>query len=83
MAKLRKASVAASEILPAKISHLPEAEQAAAKLNYQDQMKELIATVDDLAVALKAGKNKAAAGIIDELTLLEEAGHHKFRTEQK
>ncbi len=83
VAKLRKACVASTQYLPLKIGRLPAAEQAAAKLDFQDKMKELIATVDELDAALKAGNNEAAAGIIKELTLQEEAGHQQFRAKPK
>jgi len=83
VAKLRKASVDSEKEIPAKVAHLPAADQAAAKAAYADKMKELIATIDELDAALKAGKNEDAVGIIKELTLQEEAGHKQFRPPSK
>ena len=79
VARLRKACVEASLLMPEKISHLPAKDQAAAKTSYTDKMKELIATVDELSAALKANKNSEAAGIIKGLGLQEEAGHKEFK----
>jgi soluble cytochrome b562 len=83
VAKLRKACVEAATILPEKIGHLPAKDQAAAKADYADKMKELIASVDDLATALKAGKNDEADKIIKDLSLQEEAGHKEFKPQKK
>ena len=83
VAKLRKACVEATQALPTKISRLPAKDQATAKADYADKMKELIATVDELAAALKADKNTEAASIIKELSLQEEAGHNQFRPKKK
>jgi len=83
VAKLRKACVESSVLVPIKVGRLPAAEQAAAKRAYQDQMKKLIATVDELAAALKAGKNDVAANLLKELHDQEEAGHKEFRAKKK
>ena len=83
VAKLRKGCVESTQHVPIKVGRLPVAEQAAAKLAYQDKMKKLIATVDELAAALKAGKNDAAADILKEIHQQEEAGHKEFRAKKK
>lgn len=83
VAKLRKGCVDSVALLPTTIERMPAAEQAAAKLAYQDKMKELIVAVDDLAAALKAGKNEVAAGQIKVLIEHEEAGHKRFRSKPK
>ena len=83
VAKLRKACVEATLALPTKIARMPTKDQAAAKAAYTEKMQELIATVDELAAALKANKNPEAAAIIKELSLQEEAGHKQFRTKKK
>ena len=83
VAKLRKACVEASLLMPEKISHLPAKDQAAAKASYTDKMKELIATVDELSAALKAGKNSEAASVIKDLGLQEEAGHKEFKPKKR
>jgi hypothetical protein len=71
----------AAQMTPRMIVHAPDKDRPGLLANYRDQMKELVATVADLQVALRAGKNAQAAGIIDDLRDLEKAGHHKFRTE--
>ena len=81
--KLRKACVEAAKAVPTKVSRMPAAEQPAAKHAFDEKMQELIATVDDLAAALKAGKNEVAVKVIEELRLQEEAGHNKFRTKKQ
>jgi soluble cytochrome b562 len=83
VAKLRKGCVESTQHVPIKVGRLPAAEQAAAKLAYQDQMKKLIATVDELAAALKAGKNEVAADLLKKLHDQEEAGHKEFRAKKK
>jgi soluble cytochrome b562 len=83
VAKLRKACVDSTQHVPIKVGRLPAAEQAAAKLAYQDKMKTLIASVDELAAALKAGKNDAAAALLKEIHDQEEAGHKEFRAKKK
>lgn len=83
VAKLRKGCVESTKHVPIKVGRLPAAEQAAAKLAYQDQMKKLIAAVDQLAAALKAGKNDVAADLLKELHDQEEAGHKEFRAKKK
>ena len=83
VAKLRKACVEASLLMPEKIGHLPAKDQAAAKASYTEKMKKLIATVDELSAALKAGKNTEAAGIIKDLGMQEGAGHKEFKPKKK
>ena len=83
VSKLRKACVESTRHVPIKVGRLPAAEQAAAKLAYQDKMKTLIATVDELATALKAGKNDVAADILKQLHEQEEAAHKEFRAKKK
>jgi molecular chaperone GrpE (heat shock protein) len=83
VAKLRKGCVDSVALLPTTIERMPAAAQAAAKLAYQDKMKELIVTVDELAAALKAGKNEVATGLINVLIEHEKAGHKQFRPKGK
>jgi soluble cytochrome b562 len=83
VAKLRKGCVESTQHVPIKVGRLPAAEQAAAKLAYQDKMKKLIATVDELETALKAGKNDVAATLLKEIHEQEGAGHKEFRAKKK
>ena len=83
VAKMRSTVVESAKYLPDKISKLPAEAQAEAKASYADKMKELLATTDELAEALKAGKNEQAVKIIEELHLQEEAGHKAFRPKKQ
>ncbi|MEY4488198.1 MAG: hypothetical protein RIQ79_706 [Verrucomicrobiota bacterium] len=83
VAKMRATVVESAKYLPDKISKLPAEAQAAAKTSYADKMKELLATTDELAAALKVGKNEQAVKIIEELRLQEEAGHKEFRPKKQ
>jgi cytochrome c556 len=83
VAKLRKGCVESTRHVPIQVGRLPAAEQAVAKRAYQDKMKTLIATVDELAAALKAGKNDVAANLLNEIHAQEEAGHKEFRAKKK
>ena len=83
VAKMRATVVESAKYLPEKISKLPADAQAAAKTSFADKMKELLATTDELAAALKAGKNEDAVKIIEELRLQEEAGHKEFRPKKQ
>lgn len=77
--KFRKATAGAAKMLPEKISKLPASEQAAATASYRDQMKELLATIDELSAALKAGNNSEATKVMEDLAELQKAGHREFR----
>lgn len=71
----------ASRLQPRMVTHSPREEQPALLAAYQERMKELVATIADLEAALKAGKNRAAAEIVEDLRELQRAGHRKFRTD--
>ena len=81
--RLRKACVEAAKLVPIKIERMSAAEQPEAKRVFTEKMQELIATVDELSTALKAGNNPAAVKVLEELHLQEEAGHKKFRTKKQ
>jgi soluble cytochrome b562 len=83
VAKIRTSAEESSKYLPAKIAKLPADAQEAAKTSYNDKMKKLVATIDELATALKAGKNDEAAKLIEDLKAQEDAGHREFRPKKK
>ena len=83
IAKMRKACEEAAKFLPRKIERLPAKNQAEAEISYHDKMKDLIDSIDELAVALKSGNNKEAVKIIDDLRMEEAAGHREFRPKKK
>ncbi len=81
--KLAKATKEAAALLPERISKLPADKQEAAKTSYAEKMKELLATIDELGVALKAGKNEEAVKILEAIHDQEEAGHREFRPKKQ
>jgi molecular chaperone GrpE (heat shock protein) len=81
--KLAKATKEAAALLPEKISKLPADKQEAAKASYSEKMKELLATIDELGAALKAGKNEDAVKIIEKLRSQQEDGHREFRPKKQ
>lgn len=56
---------------------------AAFEANFQKKMGEFIDTVDQLADALKAGDNAAAAKLTMQLDRLQDADHKDFRRPEK
>ncbi len=71
---------AALALEPEKQSKVPAAEQA--KFNagyYQKGMKDFIATVQKLQVAIKAGKNTDAVAVYDEMKGMQREGHKEYR----
>jgi soluble cytochrome b562 len=68
---------------PEKKADLPAAEQAKFVADFQSKMKEFIAQLDNVDVALKAGKNDDAAKIVEELGKTQKADHKEFRRPPK
>ena len=70
---------AAVTMEPEKQSKVPAAEQAKFQAGYQAGMKELIATVQKLQVAIKAGKNTDAVAVYDAMKGMQRDGHKEYR----
>ncbi len=83
VAKILKSAEDGSKFLPDQIAKLPTEAQDAAKTSYNDKMKELVATINELSAALKEGKNEDAVKLVEKLKLQEEAGHRDFRPKKK
>lgn len=83
VAILRESAVAAAKLDPAKAAEIPEANRKAWIADYQAKMKELLANIDKLEAALKAGQNEEAGKIVAELNSQQRAGHKEFRIEEK
>lgn len=64
---------------PEKKEKIPAGEQAKFVGDYQVEMKKLIATVDKLKAAVKAGNNAEATKIVDEMKAAQREGHKEFR----
>lgn len=70
---------AAMALEPEKKAKVPAADQAKFMAGYKDGMKQLLATVEKLKVAVKAGKNTEALAIIDEMKKEQKEGHSEYR----
>ncbi|MFN5583632.1 cytochrome b562 [Gemmatimonas sp.] len=64
---------------PEKKEKIPAGEQAKFVGGYQAEMKKLIATVDKLKAAVKAGNNADAVKIVDEMKAAQRDGHREYR----
>jgi len=83
VATIRAGAVDARTHTPLRAADVPESERAAFEAGYQKKMGEFIDTVDQLAAALKAGDNDAAARLTRELDRLQDADHKDFRRPEK
>ena len=70
---------AALTLEPEKKAKVPAADQAKFTAGYQAGMKEFIATVQKLQVAIKAGKNVEAVAVYDEMKSMQRSGHKEYR----
>lgn len=64
---------------PEKKAKVPAGDQAKFTVGYQAGMKEFIATVQKMQVAIKAGKNADAVAIYDEMKGQQREGHKEYR----
>jgi soluble cytochrome b562 len=83
VAILREYAEASLKLEPAKAALVPAADRKKFVADYQEDMKELLANIDKLAAALKAGQNEEAGKIVNELSSQQKAGHKEFRVEEK
>ena len=79
--KIEKAAVKSKDLTPAMAAKIPEAERAKWVENYKKDMDATIKTMDQLAAAVKAGKNDEAQKIYQTIKKQEDKGHEKY-TEQ-
>ncbi|MCA2985407.1 MAG: cytochrome b562 [Gemmatimonas sp.] len=64
---------------PEKKAKVPTGEQAKFVSDYQAEMKQLLATVEKLKAAVKAGNNAEAVKIVDDMKAAQRQGHREFR----
>jgi soluble cytochrome b562 len=64
---------------PEKKGKIPAGEQAKFVSDYQAEMKKMLAVVDKLKTAVKAGNNADALKLIDEMKAAQREGHREFR----
>lgn len=70
---------AALTLEPEKKALVPAAEQAKFVAEYQAGIKELLASVDKMRSALKAGDNAEATKVLDSMKDLQRDSHKEFR----
>ena len=69
----------ALKLEPEKKEKVPAAEQPKFVADYQAEMKKMLAVVDKLKAAVKAGNNAEAVKIVDDLKSAQREGHKEFR----
>ncbi len=79
LATIETNAKAALTLEPEKKGKVPAGDQAKFMAGYQAGMKDLIATVQKLQTAIKAGKNTDAVAIYDEMKNQQREGHKEYR----
>lgn len=79
VAQIKKAAVASIALIPEKSADLPEKDRAAFVAGYKEKMQVMIAALDKLESALKAGNAADAAKLVAELGAMQRSGHKEFR----
>lgn len=69
----------ALKLEPEKKEKVPAADQAKFVADYQAEMKKMLAVVDKLKAAVKAGNNTEALKIVDDVKAAQREGHKEFR----
>lgn len=80
VATLREYATAAAKLEPFKLTEIPEADRPKMLEGYQAKMKDLLATIDQLAAAFKAGQNEAAAKLVKDLGAFQKEGHKEYKS---
>lgn len=62
---------------------IPEADREKFVADYMAKMKDFLAEVQKLEIALQAGKNDEAATILARLGTMQKEGHREFRPAKK
>lgn len=83
VAIVREFATASTKLEPAKATTIPEADRKKWVADYRAKMSELLANIDKLEAAFKAGQNEEAAKIVAELNTQQRAGHKEYRIEEK
>lgn len=83
VATIKENATAALKLTPIKIAAMPAADQPKALEGYQAELKKLIAKLDDLTAALKAGKNDEATKIYADLGAIQKEGHTEYKAAPK
>jgi cytochrome c556 len=83
VATIKENATEALKLTPIKIAAMPAADQPKALEGFQAELKKLIAKLDDLTAALKAGKNDEATKIYADLGALQKEGHTEYKAAPK
>ncbi len=83
VARLRTATEASIPLVPEKTQLIPEADREKFVAAYMAKMKDFLAEVQKLEIALQAGKNDEAATILARLGTMQKEGHREFRPAKK
>jgi len=79
VATMQAAAEVAVTLTPALAEEIPEAKRAQFIESYRAQIRKLIAGLDELEAAFKAGDNAAAAAVISDLRGIQKDGHHDYK----
>lgn len=79
LAIIEKNAKEAMALEPEKKAQVPAAQQAKFMADYKAGMEKFIVTVEQLRAAVKAGKNKEALAIIDDMKAQQRDSHRDFR----
>lgn len=82
IATMKKSAAASKDLAPAKAKDVPEKDRAKFVEDYKAAMDQLIAGIDKLEKAVKAGDGAAAKAAIDDLNKQKGDGHKKFQKEE-
>ena len=82
VAEIRAGAEASLKLKPALLAETPASEHERFISEYQAGIKKLIATIDQLAEALKEGRNDEAGKLLAQLKEIQREGHNKFRKEE-
>ncbi len=79
VATIKTASEEALKHAPKMAEEKPESERATYVAGYQDKMKKMIAELDKLSAAFKAGKNEEASALIKTIGEMQKSGHKDYK----
>jgi soluble cytochrome b562 len=83
VAIIKDNATAALDLKPAKLASIPDADQAKFVADYQAEIKKLLAALDKLTAALKAGDNDGAQKVYAEIGQIQKDGHGEFKAKKK
>lgn len=83
LATIKENLTAALDLEPALKAEKPAAEQPKFMADYQAKIKEEITKIDQIAAALKAGKNEEAAKLVGIVDQDQKDAHKKFKKQKK